>query len=134
MNEHQQDQHDESLHAAREDVARAEARLSNRWRAAKVAGEKSVGRAMTVVRPVVVGVAVAGGLIWLVSAITRRGRTTPRRFSALAEPPSLLSEMTRAAALALASAGARHLADRYLSLPAAANIASDHSILKKPVG
>jgi hypothetical protein len=134
MNEQHQNDHDETIHAARENVARAEARLSNRWRAAKVAGEKTVGRAMTVARPVVIGAVVVGGVVWLVTALSRRGRSSPRRFSAPAEPRSLVSEMTRAAALALASAAARHLADRYLTLPAAAGIAPKHAISEKTVG
>jgi hypothetical protein len=104
------------LDAARRDVERAEARLSNRWRAAKVAGEKSVGRAMSFAKPVLIGAAVVGGITLLVTSLTRRGRGSVRRASP-PTGPSLLSEVVRAAALALASAAARRVADRYLTLP-----------------
>jgi hypothetical protein len=104
------------LDAARRDVARAEARLSNRWRAAKVAGEKSVGRAMSFAKPMLVGAAVAGGIALLVTSLSRRGRSSVRRTS-VPTGPSLVSEVMRAAALALASAAARKVADRYLAVP-----------------
>jgi hypothetical protein len=104
------------LDAARRDVARAEARLSNRWRAAKVAGEKTMGRAMTLAKPVLIGTAVVGGVALLVSSLSRRRRGSVRRTS-IPSGPSLLSEVARAAALALASTAARRLADRYLTAP-----------------
>jgi hypothetical protein len=104
------------LDAARRDVARAEERLSSRWRAAKVAGEKSVGRALSVARPVLIGAAVVGGVVWIVSSVVgkRRGRY---RYGAPPTRSSLLGEMTRAAALALASAAAHRVADHYLAVP-----------------
>jgi hypothetical protein len=104
------------LDAARRDVARAEARLSNRWRAAKVAGERSMGRALSLAKPVLIGAAVVGGVVFLVTSLSRRGRGSVRR-TAIPTGPSLLSEVARAAALALASTAARRLADRYLVLP-----------------
>jgi hypothetical protein len=104
------------LDAARRDVARAEARLSNRWRAAKVAGEKSVGRAMSFAKPVLIGAAVVGGIALLVTSLSRRSRPIVRRVS-VPTGPSLLSEVARAAALALASAAARRVAERYLVVP-----------------
>jgi hypothetical protein len=104
------------LDTARRDVARAEARLSNRWRAAKVAGEKSVGRALSVARPVLIGVAAVGGMVWLVSRLTGGSRSRPRRYAA-PTGPSLLGDMARAAALAFASTAARRLAETYLHVP-----------------
>jgi hypothetical protein len=106
------------LDAARRDVEQAGERLSSRWRAAKVAGERSVSKALSVGRPVIVGVVLVGGAAWLVSSLMRSKR---RGFRA---PPaterSVVAEMARAAALALASTAARRLAERYLVLPAAA--------------
>jgi hypothetical protein len=112
--EHATDHDDTDLDSAREDVARAEERLSSSWRAAKVAGEASVGRAMSVARPLLIGAAVVGGIALLVSSLTRRGQRSARHLTIPSEP-SLLAEMTRAAGLALASAAARRLADRFLS-------------------
>jgi hypothetical protein len=106
---------DTDLDAARHDVERAEARLSSRWRAAKVAGEKSVGRAMSLARPVLIGAAVIGGIALIVSSLTRRGRGSSRRYSPTG--PSLAADVARAAALALASTAARRLAERYLAVP-----------------
>jgi len=103
------------LDAARRDVARAEARLSHRWRAAKVAGEKSVGRALSVARPVIIGVAVVGGVVWLVSRLT--GGSRSRRRYAAPSGPSLAGDLVRTAALAVASTAARRLAERYLAVP-----------------
>lgn len=108
--------------SARRNVARAEARLSNRWRAAKLAGEKTVDKAFSVGRPVLIGAVAVGGVAWLVSTLTHRGRAKVRRASAPTEP-SLLGEVARAAALALASTAARRLAERWFdgaSLPPAA--------------
>ncbi len=104
------------LDSARRDVARAEERLSSRWRAAKVAGEKSVGRALSVARPVLIGVGVVGGVAWLVSRFVG-GSRPKRRYAAPATGPSLVGEMARAAALALASTAARRLAEKYLAVP-----------------
>lgn len=107
---------DTDLDTARHDVERAEARLSSRWRAAKVAGEKSVGRAMSLARPVLIGAAVIGGIALIVSSLTRRGRGSSRRYS-MPTGPSLAADVARAAALALASTAARRLAERYLAVP-----------------
>jgi hypothetical protein len=105
------------LDAARRDVARAEARLSNRWRAAKVAGEKSVGRVLSVARPVIIGVAVVGGVAWLVSRLMGGPRPRRRYAAPPATGPSLAGEIARAAAIALASTAARRLAERYFMVP-----------------
>ncbi len=104
------------LDAARRDVARAEARLSSRWRAAKAAGEQSVGRALSVARPLLIGAVVVGGVTWVVTALVRGRRRGPRRSSGPVES-SILKEMARAAALALASAAARRVAEHYIALP-----------------
>lgn len=115
MNEESPQEHND-LDAARRDVARAEARLSSRWRAAKVAGQKTMGRAMTLAKPVLIGAAVVGGVALLVSSLSRRRRGSVRH-SSIPSGPSLVSEVARAAALALASTAARRLAERYLVVP-----------------
>lgn len=120
MNEQNEKQEDTDIDSAREDVARAEARLSNRWRAAKAASEQTLGRAMSLAKPVLIGAAVVGGVVLLVTSLSHRGRPRVRRISVPTEPPSVLKEAMRAAALALASAAARHVAGRYLALPAVA--------------
>jgi hypothetical protein len=125
----------DDLDTAREDVARAEERLSNRWRAAKVAGERTMGRAMSLARPVAVGAAIVGGVALIVRAVARRRRPRPWRATAPAGPPSLMSEMTRAAALALASAAARHLDNRYLAVPAVAgSLSAEEKLVSKVAG
>lgn len=121
----------DDLDTARQDVARAEARLSDSWRAAKVAGEKTLGRAMSLAKPLAVGAVIVGGVVLLVSAVSRRKRRSPWAY-APAGPPSLIKETARAAALALASAGARHLANRYLAAPVmAGGMSAEEKLLSK---
>jgi hypothetical protein len=122
MNDESSTLHNTDLDAARHDVERAEARLSSRWRAAKVAGEKSVGRAMSLARPVLIGAAVIGGVALLVSSL-RRGRRPSARHYSVPTGPSLAADVARAVALALASTAARRLAERYLTVPLPSEVA-----------
>jgi hypothetical protein len=97
-------------HAAQRDVTKAERALSHRLAEAGVAGQAAMDRAVSLVRPVVLGAVAVAGLVWLVSALRRprrRGFVRPR-----SERPLLMNEALRAASLSLASAAARHLRER----------------------
>jgi hypothetical protein len=107
---------DDDLEQARRDVTRAERALSHRLHEATELGGATLRRAVSVTRPVLIGVAVVGGVVWLVSML-RRGRRQSRW-----TPPSqrsLLAEATRAAALSIASIAARRFAEHYLGAPEA---------------
>ncbi len=97
---------------AKREVERAERLLSTRLLEAGVAGNRTLDRALSLARPLIVGAVAVAGVVWLVSALRR-----PRRRAWL-EPaparPSLLKEALRAAALSLASTGARHIGEHFL--------------------
>lgn len=101
--------------AAKLEVARAERALSQSLHEASDAGVATIKRAAVVARPVLLGAAAVVGIVWIVRSIRGARQSGWRR------PPrserSVLAEVTRAAALSLASAAARRLADRLLHDP-----------------
>lgn len=109
MNRHARTEPWNAVHAAKRDVERAEQMLSHRLEEAGVAGHATVERALSLVRPVVIGAIAAAGLVWLVSSLRR-----PRRRAFVpAEParPSVVREAMRAASLSLASIAARRIGE-----------------------
>lgn len=99
-----------AMHAAKRDVNRAERALSRRLEEAGAAGQATVDRALSLVRPVVIGAVAVAGLVWLVSTLRR-----PRRRAFVPAPykrPFLMNEALRAASISLASAAARHLGEQ----------------------
>jgi hypothetical protein len=100
------------LDRAEREVAKAEAVLSERLHEATALGEATVKRAFSAAKPILIGAAVVGGVVWLVSMMRR-----PRRSSMGSRERSVGAEIFRAAALSLASVAARRVAERYLSLP-----------------
>jgi hypothetical protein len=100
---------------AKVEVAQAEAALSKRLHEATVVGEATMKRAFALARPVLVGAAVLGGVIWIASMIRRSSRHGGGR--AVSAERSVVSEVLRAAALSLASVTARRLGERFLTAP-----------------
>jgi hypothetical protein len=100
------------LDRAQRDVARAEAALSERLHEATALGEATVKRAFSAAKPILIGAAVVGGVVWLVSMMRR-----PRRGPMASRERGVGAEVFRAAALSLASVAARRVAERYLTLP-----------------
>jgi hypothetical protein len=101
--------------AARRDVERAERALSLRLNEASAVGRATLRSVLAVARPVLVGVALVAGAVWLARRFKR-----PRASAWLRPPPSersVIAEATRAAALSLASAAARRVAERLLTVP-----------------
>src|SRR5689334_16940842 len=92
----------DEIAVARREVARAERQLSHRLGEATAAGEATVKRAFAVAKPALIGIAVAAGVVWVVSLL-RRPR---RRAASNPSEPSIIKEAVRAAALGLASAAA----------------------------
>ena len=105
------------LERAKVEVAQAEAALSKRLHEASVVGEATVKRAFALARPVLVGVVVLGGVVWIASMLRRPRRGGGRSVSS---ERSVVSEVVRAAALSLASVTARRLGERWLAAPDAA--------------
>ena len=118
--------------AAKLEVARAERALSQSLHDASDAGVATLKHAAGVARPVLIGALAVVGFVWLVRNI-RRGRQPGWRRPPASER-SVLSEVTRAAALSLASTAARRLADRFLHEPSgmqstpAGRASSPHSL------
>ncbi len=100
------------LDRAELDVAKAEAALSDRLHEATALGEATVKRAFSAAKPILIGAAVVGGVVWIVSMIRR-----PRRSGAGSRERGVAAEVFRVAALSLASVAARRLAERYLTVP-----------------
>jgi hypothetical protein len=98
---------------AKRDVQRAERQLSHRLEEAGLAGHATVERALSLVKPIVVGVVAVAGLAWLFSALRR----PPRRILALPTPsrPTVFGEALRAASLALATTAARRLGEHWFA-------------------
>jgi hypothetical protein len=104
------------LDRAEREVAQAEAALSHRLSEAKTVGEETLKRALSVAKPVLIGVAVVGGLVWIVSMLRRSNSSRMRPMAAVTER-SVAAEVVRTAALSLASVAARRVAERYLASP-----------------
>jgi hypothetical protein len=104
------------LERAEREVAQAEEALSHRLSEAKTAGEETLKRALSVAKPVLIGAAVVGGLVWVVSILRRSNSPRSRAVAAVTER-SVAAEVFRTAALSLASVAARRVAERYLALP-----------------
>jgi hypothetical protein len=99
------------LDVARREVARAERQFSHRLSEVSAAGEATMKRAVSLAKPVLVGVAVVGGVVWLASLLRRgsRGRAPGP------SQPSILREALRSAALSLAAAAARRVGEHFLA-------------------
>jgi hypothetical protein len=102
------------LERAKDEVAQAEAALSDRLHEATAVGEATMKRAFAVARPVLVGAALIGGAVWIASMFrrSRRGGERP-----VMVQRSVVAEVVRAAALSLASVAARRLGERLLAAP-----------------
>jgi len=117
---------------AKHEVARAERALSRSLHDASAAGRATMERAVSLAKPLLVGVAVVAGIVWLVKRARRA-----RKPVWLKQPSerSVLAEAARAATLSLASAGARKLAEHWLMAPepaAAANAAQNDRPSSRP--
>ena len=98
-----------AVDTARREVARAESKFSSRLGEATAVGEASIERALSLAKPVLIGVAVVAGILWVASLFRR-----PRRRWSPSEP-SVLKEAARGAALSLASTAARRVGERLIA-------------------
>jgi hypothetical protein len=104
---------DAEIAAREQDVARADSEFSTSIQQASQAGKATLERAVTMLRPVLIGAAVLATGALVVSLIrSRKARVSV--FSQYQEP-SPWPALVRSAALALASAAGRRLADRWLA-------------------
>lgn len=113
MNTAKIDPEADEISAREQEVARADSEFSTSIQRASEAGKATVERALVALRPVLIGAAVLAGGALVVALI--RGKKARISVFAPHHEPSQWSALARAAALALASAAGRRLADRWLA-------------------
>lgn len=104
---------DAGVDAAEVRVTRARVALSASLRDASLEGRETVERAVSAVRPLLIGVGILAGAVvvvqWWRGTRQTRGRRLPAPLATTRQRPNL----ARSLAFALATAAARHLAERW---------------------